>query len=254
MVSRSALDTEEVGDRVTVPANSSDAWPRTLGELAASIAHEANQPLAAIVTNGGACLQSLARSEADLERARASVAAMIESALRLSDMIRGLCALATKAGPRAVTLNLNEVIEESLLLMVGEMSRNMVSLELDLASEPPVVLGDPVQLQQVFLNLMSNGIQAMASIDERVRLLRIRSRHDGNHAIVTVEDEGTGLKGRSIGRLFNGFYTTKADGTGIGLTICRSIIEAHGGRIWASANRDRGASFHFTLPSARISE
>jgi C4-dicarboxylate-specific signal transduction histidine kinase len=253
MVSKSALYVCD-GDRVTGPASSSDAWPGTLGELAASIAHEANQPLAAIVTNGGTCLRWLAQGEADLERARENVTAMTESALRLSHMIRGLCALVTRAGPRTVTLDLNEVIEESLPLIVGEMSRNRVSLELDLASEPPAVLGDPVQLQQVVLNLVSNGIEAMASNDDRARLLRIRSRHNSTHAIVRVQDEGTGLEGHSIGRLFNGFYTTKANGMGIGLTICRSIIEAHGGQIWASPNPDHGASFHFALPLARMSE
>lgn len=225
-----------------------DMWPRTADELAASIAHEANQPLAAIVTHGCACLNWLAQGEAQHEKARASVAAMTDSALHLSGIIRALCALATKAEPKAM-FDLNEVVERSLPLKAEEMSRNSVCLELVLTPEPLLVCGDVEQLRQVMLNLVSNGIQAMAPIQDRHRLLRVRSQRLNKHAVVTIEDEGPGLTDESVGRLFNGFYTTKPGGMGVGLTLCRSIVDAHGGTIWASSNPELGASFNFALPA-----
>lgn len=225
------------------------AWPATLDELAASIVHEARQPVAAIVTHGGACLRWLAQGEAQREEARASVSAMIDNALRLNDIIRGLCALATQAPSEKTKLDLNLVAEQSLALRAEEMKRHVVSLELDLASEPLMVRGDAVQLQQVILNLLSNGIEAMASICDRARLLQIRSHHTDTHAIVTVRDNGPGIPDDdSMDRLFDGFRTSKVHGMGIGLAICRSIVDDHGGLIWASSNPDHGASFHVALP------
>jgi len=250
MVSSQSLTARKVNDRVALPANASATWPGTLGDLAASIAHEAKQPLTAIVTNGEACLRWLAADEPNLDEARACVAAMIGSALRTSEITRGLCALAGNAECRQTRLNLNEVIEEAIPLMEGEVRRSNVAVKLDLASEPLVVLGNRVQLQQVIINLMSNGIQAMAQTNDRTRELRVRSRRSENQASVTVQDAGTGLDPHDIDRMFKSFYTTKAAGMDVGLTICRSIIESHGGLIRALCNPDRGAAFCFVLPVA----
>jgi signal transduction histidine kinase len=226
----------------------------TFDELTASIAHEVIQPLAAIVANGETCLLWLGRDEPELDEARASVAAMIRSALRSSDIIRRLRALSTKGDIQRLELNLNEIIEEVIPLIESDVLRNRVLLRLNLASELSLVLGDRVQLQQVIINLLVNGIQAMASVSDRPRELLIRSQqHDVNQVVVMVQDSGIGIDPVDMGRLFDTFFTTKADGTGVGLSICRSIIEAHGGLIWASGNSGRGAAFYFALPAMRAS-
>jgi len=226
--------------------------PMTLDELTASIAHEVIQPLAAVVTHGDACLQWLGRDEPKLDEARANVAAMIRNALRSSDIIRRLRALSTKGDVQRRELHLNEVIAEVVPLIEPEALRNRVSLQFNLASELSLVLGDRVQLQQVIINLLFNSIQAMASVSDRPHDLLIRSQqHDVNHVVVVVEDNGTGIGLDDMDRLFDTFFTTKVDGTGIGLSICRSIIEAHGGRIWAARNIRHGAAFHFALPASR---
>jgi signal transduction histidine kinase len=223
-----------------------------LDEFTASIAHEVNQPLATIVTNGEACLRWLGREKPQLDRARANIAAMISSALRTSGIIRQLRALSTKAGVRREELKLNEVIEEVVQLIEPEVVRNNVSLRLDFASDLSPVLGDRVQLQQVIINLLINGIQAMTSVSERPRGLLIRSQQsDVNQVVVVVQDNGTGIEPHHFDRLFNAFFTTKSGGMGIGLSICRSIIEAHGGLIWASGNNGPGAAFYFALPAIR---
>jgi signal transduction histidine kinase len=224
----------------------------TFDELTASIAHEVIQPLAAIVANGETCLRWLDRDEPELEEARANVAAMIRSALRSSDIIRRLRALSTNGDLQRLELNLNEVVEEVILLIESDVLRHRVELRFNLAAELPSVLGDRVQLQRVVINLLINGIQAMASVGDRPRELLIRSRpHDVNHVLITVQDSGTGIDPDHIDRLFNAFFTTKVDGMGMGLSICRSIIEAHGGLIWASRNSGYGAAFHFALPTIR---
>jgi len=226
--------------------------PMTLDELTASIAHEVIQPLAAVVTHGDACLQWLGRDEPKLDEARANVAAMIRNALRSSDIIRRLRALSTKGDVQRRELHLNEVIAEVVPLIEPEALRNRVSLQFNLASELSLVLGDRVQLQQVIINLLFNSIQAMASVSDRPHDLLIRSQqHDVDHVVVVVEDNGTGIGLHDMDRLFDTFFTTKVDGTGIGLSICRSIIEAHGGRIWAARNIRHGAAFHFALPASR---
>jgi signal transduction histidine kinase len=212
------------------------------------------QPLAAIVANGETCLLWLGRDEPELDEARASVAAMIRSALRSSNIIRRLRALSTKGDIQRLELNLNEIIEEVIPLIESDVLRNRVLLRLNLASELSLVLGDRVQLQQVIINLLVNGIQAMASVSDRPRELLIRSQqHDVNQVVVMVQDSGIGIDPVDMGRLFDTFFTTKADGTGVGLSICRSIIEAHGGLIWASGNSGRGAAFYFALPAMRAS-
>jgi C4-dicarboxylate-specific signal transduction histidine kinase len=219
-------------------------------ELTASIAHEVIQPLAAIVANGETCLRWLSRDEPELDEARANVAAIIRSAMRSSDIIRRLRALSRKGDLHRLELNLNEVIEEVIPLVESDVLRNRVLLQLNLASELSLVLGDRVQLQQVIVNLLVNGIQATASVSDRPRELLIRSQqHDVNQVVVMVQDNGTGIDPDDMARLFDTFFTTKADGMGIGLSICRSIIEAHGGLIWAAGNSGRGAAFYFALPA-----
>jgi C4-dicarboxylate-specific signal transduction histidine kinase len=226
----------------------------TFDELTASIAHEVIQPLAAIVANGEMCLRRLGRGEPEIDKARANVAAMIKSALRSSDIIRRLRALSTKGDLQRLELNLNEVIEEAIPVIESDVLRNRVLLKLNLASELSLVLGDRVQLQQVIINLLVNGIQAVASVSDRPREVLIRSQqHDANQVVVMVQDNGTGIDPEDMGRLFDSFFTTKADGMGIGLSICRSIIEVHGGLIWASGNSGRGAAFYFALPAIRTS-
>jgi C4-dicarboxylate-specific signal transduction histidine kinase len=235
------------------PKDASTAWPGNLAELAASIAHEANQPLAAIVTEGDACLRWLADGEGNADEVRAGIEAMIKGALRTSNIIRGLCAFVTKDEPRRQALNLNELVEETVPLVTADVGRHNIVLTLDLASEPLIVLGEPVQLQQVVVNLLSNAIQAMASIEDRARHLRIHSQRSTNHAGIAIRDSGTGLDSDSVDRLFQGFRTTKADGTGVGLPICRAIVEAHGGLLCASPNVTHGATFYMALPLASAS-
>jgi two-component system sensor kinase FixL len=230
----------------------SDTMPfGTLFRLAASIVHEVNQPLAAIVVNGDTCLRWLPRDDPKVEEARACVAAMIEEAVRASEIVRGLWALASKGGAPKTRLDLNGIIEQAITLFDKELRCNTVSLQLDLSPEPLLVFGNRVQLQQVIINLVSNAIQAMAPIDDRPRNLRIQSRRGSSHACVTVRDNGTGLDPHCRDHLFNAFYTTKADGLGVGLSICRWIIEAHEGQISASCNSGHGAEFCFALPVAQ---
>jgi signal transduction histidine kinase len=221
-----------------------------LEELTNSIAHEVKQPLAAIIMNGETCLRWLDSEHPQIDEARAGVEAMIRSALRSCEIIGRLCALSAKFDIPRVALNLNDTLQGVVPLIEAELVRNNVSLRLDLASDLAPVLGDQIQLQQVIINLLLNGIQAMTSIIDRPRELLIRSlEHDDHQVAVVVQDNGTGIDPRHLDRLFNAFFTMKVGGTGVGLSICRSIIEAHGGRIWASRNDGYGATFHFVLPT-----
>jgi transcriptional regulator GlxA family with amidase domain len=221
-----------------------------LGELTASIAHEVNQPLAAIVTYGDAGLRWLDREIPELDEARNAIEKMIDCANLAGGVIARLRALSKKKTPEKTRLDINEVVNEVLSLIRGEVSQHQVSVRLDLAAPPPAVFGDRVQLQQVILNLLVNGIQAMAGVNDRPRELLIRSRaQNSEQVLVEVRDSGVGVSPDHISQLFNAFFTTKADGVGMGLSICRSIIEVHGGRIWASQNDGPGATFHFTLPA-----
>jgi C4-dicarboxylate-specific signal transduction histidine kinase len=224
----------------------------TLGELTASIAHEVNQPLAAIVTNGEACLRWLAYRPPELEEVRGAVESMISDGVRASDVVWGLRGLLKKSTPQRSLFNLNDVIEQLVLLVERELLNNRVSLRIELAPALPAVLGDRVQLQQVIMNLAINGIQSMASVTDRPRELLIRScQGDDGQVLIEVRDDGVGIDPKNMHQLFNAFFTTKPNGMGMGLSICRSIIEAHGGRIWASSNAGPGATFAFTLPPAR---
>ncbi len=221
----------------------------TLGELTASIAHEVNQPLAGIVTNGQAGLRWLGRATPDLEEVRAAVTRMISDAQRASDVVRRLRDLAKKATPQTAALDINEMIGDAVAVVQRELLNHRVALHLDLAPEVPAVAGDRIQLQQVIINLMVNGMQAMEARSDRPRQLVLQSRLDGGTDVeITVTDTGSGIAPEDMARLFNPFFTTKSQGMGMGLSICRSIVEAHGGRVWASTPAGAGACFHVALP------
>jgi signal transduction histidine kinase len=221
----------------------------TLGELAASIAHEVNQLLAGVVTNGQACLRWLARAVPDLQEARAAVERIIRDGQRAGEVIQRVRALATKTDPHKVPLDLNDVIREVVRLVHREVLGHRVSLRTALVAALPPVVGDRVQLQQVLINLVINGIEAMASVTDRPRQLVIHLHQpDADQVCVAVQDAGIGIDPADVDRLFHAFFTTKPGGMGIGLSISRSIIEAHGGRLWASRHVGPGATVQFTLP------
>src|SRR5882757_8185237 len=221
----------------------------TMGQLAASIAHEVNQPLAAVVANAEACLRWLDRQTPDLDAARRSVQWIIDDGNRAGEVIRRVRALANKTEIEKVPLDVNEIIREVITLVQRELIGHLVSLQMELAPALPMTLGDRVQLQQVMINLVMNGIEAMQSVTDRPRALVIRSAQDETQQVlVSVTDRGVGISAENADRLFNAFFTTKSSGMGMGLSICRSIMEAHGGRLWATANVPHGATFQFTLP------
>ncbi len=220
----------------------------TMGELAASIAHEINQPLAAVVTNANACLRWLTGPTPNLDEAQAAVARIARDGNRASDVIGRIRALVKKSATEQAHLDINEVIQEVLGLIQTEIRKNEVVLRMKLAPDLPRILGDRVQLQQVILNLMMNGIEAMSAVTDRSRDLLIRScRYESDKVLIAVQDSGTGLETESLDHLFTAFFTTKPKGMGMGLAISRSIIEAHGGKLWASPNDGPGATFQFTL-------
>jgi len=224
----------------------------TLGELSASIAHEVNQPLAAVVTNAEACVRWLDRGTPDLVEARGAAERIIKDGKRASEVIQRIRALSKKADPVKARLDVNNVINETIILVQREVFTHRVSLRTELAPGLPVVRGDRIQLQQVLINLVINGVEAMQPVTDRRRELVIRSRqHEAHQVLVTVKDCGVGFSTENAHKLFNAFFTTKSSGTGMGLSICRSIIEAHGGRLSASGNVGPGATFQFTLPAWR---
>lgn len=222
----------------------------TLGELAAAIAHEVNQPLTGLVSSGNACLRWLASDPPNLEAARRSVERMINDGSRAGEVIAGIRAMVRKSPSQRGRLNINDVIMEVVTLLSAEIQRNRLSLQTELASDLPLIMGDRVQLQQVILNLMMNAIDAMSQTRQSQRDLSVASVMDGSDAVlVTVRDSGPGLDETALERLFDAFYTTKPDGIGMGLAITRRIVEAHGGQIWATPNTPRGAKFEFRLPT-----
>jgi PAS domain S-box-containing protein len=221
----------------------------TLGEMAASIVHEVNQPITAIVTNGDACLNWLRREPPELGEVRAAVDAMIVEGNRTAEVVRRLRLLARKGNPQREPLEINDVIRESLLMVERELTGHSVTARTELAGTLPPALGDRIQLQQVIINLIMNGIDAMLAADGRPRRLLVRSGQDGSdRLVVAVEDSGVGFSPGDLDRLFDAFFTTKPDGLGMGLRVCRTIIEDHGGNLWASPNADSGATFQFSLP------
>jgi PAS domain S-box-containing protein len=221
----------------------------TLGELAASIAHEINQPLAAIATSSNACLRWLARTPPDLDAASRAAVRIAQDAHRAGDVIRGLRALAKKSGPQLMPFDIAGAIQEVLALTRSDLHRHGVELHMNLSAQLPPVIGDCVQLQQVLLNLIMNAIQAMATVADRRRELTISVSPAAPERIqVTVEDNGPGLDPAFVQRIFDPFFTTKSGGLGLGLSISRSIIEAHGGQLWATPRAPHGTAFHFTIP------
>jgi len=222
----------------------------TLGELTASIAHEVNQPLGALVTNAEACLRWLDRGTPNLDEARRNVEMIIKDGHRASEVIRRIRALSKKTDPQMAPLDINDVVNEVIALVQREVFSHRVSLQMELAPALPSVLADRVQLQQVLINLVINGIEAMQPVTDRPRQLVIRSRQDeADQVLVTVTDCGVGISAEIADQLFNPFFTTKSGGMGMGLSICRSIIEAHGGRLSVSGNVGPGATFQFALPA-----
>ena len=222
----------------------------TLGELTASIAHEVNQPLTAVVSNADACLRWLDRATPDLDAARRSVEWIIDDGNRASEVIRRVRALVNKTDVERVPLNVNDVVREVIALVERELISRGVLLRMELAPAPAMILGDRVQLQQVIINLVMNGIEAMQAVTDRPRELVLRSgRDEAHHVFLSVTDRGVGVPADCADRLFKAFFTTKSGGMGMGLSICRSIVEAHGGRLSASRNEGPGATFQFTLPS-----
>jgi PAS domain S-box-containing protein len=221
----------------------------TMGELTASIAHEVNQPLGAIVTGAGACARWLATKPPKMDKARRALERIANDAKRAGDVIKRIRALMKRQAPRKEWLDINETILEVIALAQYQLRRSEVLLETRLGHDLPLVRGDRVQLQQVLLNLIINAIEAMSGIKERPRELTIGSAADGPDAVsVEVRDSGTGLDPEQAPHLFEAFYTTKAEGLGIGLSISRSIVEAHGGDLSAAANVPHGTVFRFSLP------
>ena len=222
----------------------------TLGEMSASIAHEVNQPLGAIAANGEAGLRWLARDVPQTEEAIAALRLIISDAKRAGNVVGRIRELARKAEPEVAELDVNELVDEAIALVKREMLGHHVTLELQLAAGLPLVRGDRIQLQQVIINLVINAAQAMATVVDRTRVVTIRTEeHEAHDVLVAIRDAGIGMAPESLGRLFSPFYTTKPEGLGLGLSICRSIVEAHGGRIWAARNAGPGMTFKFAIPA-----
>jgi signal transduction histidine kinase len=223
----------------------------TMGELAASIAHEINQPLTAVVINGNACRRWLAAEPTNMQEANEALQRIIRDANRASDVITRIRGFLRRGEQRQTRLDVNEVIGEVIGLVQGEARTNGVSLQFEAAADLPVVVADRVQLQQVVLNLVMNAIEAMGSITGRARILEVWTEaRDPDAVLVAVRDSGVGLDPEHRDRIFDAFYTTKSEGMGMGLAISRSIVEAHGGRLWATPNAGPGETFQFTLPIA----
>jgi len=224
----------------------------TIGELTASIAHEVNQPLAAIVANADACVAWLAHDNPNLAEARSAALRTTLGATRASEVISRIRSLIKKAPTERVPVQLNELVEEMAALAESQASRTDAEVEMHLLPEMPEVLGDRIQIQQVILNLIMNGIESMSTVIDRPKKLSIRTQVvNGDQAFVSVQDTGIGVSAENLGRLFEPFFTTRSDGIGMGLAISRSIIEAHGGRLWAVSTVDQGSVFQFTLPGGK---
>ena len=225
----------------------------TMGQMAASIAHEVNQPLSGVVINANACLRWLAGGTPNLDEARDALQRIVRDGKRANDVIARIRGLSKKTGGEKERLDLNEAIREVAALAESEVRRNGVALRIELARGLPHVLGDRVQLQQVVLNLLLNAVEAMSTVLDRPKELLIATRMDEAECVhVVVQDSGTGLEPSDVSRIFDAFYTTKRGGMGMGLSISRSIVENHGGRLWAVSNDGHGTTFQFTVSSCDV--
>ena len=221
----------------------------SLGVLTASVAHEVNQPLSGIVTNASTCLRMLAADPPNVDGARETARRTIRDGNRASEVVTRLRALYAKKDPTIESMDLNEATREVIALSLSDLQRNRVTLRQELADDLPVVTADRVQLQQVILNLLRNASEAMSVVDDRPRDLLIRTEPDENDRVrLSVRDAGIGFEPQTAGKLFEAFYTTKNEGMGIGLSVSRSIIERHHGRLWASPNDGPGVTFTFSIP------
>jgi signal transduction histidine kinase len=222
----------------------------SLGELTASIAHEINQPLGAIVANATAGINWLARSNPDLGRAHDTLVNIARDGERAADVLARIRALLTRSTVSMAPCDIRQVVEDVVSLMRGQLSRDQVVLQTKLDEALPRVVADVVQLQQVILNLVLNAAEASREVEVSRRRIVVHASADGQNVVVAVEDSGVGFDGVDTARLFNTFFTTKSTGLGMGLSISRSIIERHGGRMWFEPNVVHGATFHFSLPPA----
>jgi len=224
----------------------------TIGELVASVAHEINQPLTGVVTNAEACLRWLDAEPANLDEARDTVRRIVRDGNRAGAVIARVRALLKKADPQMAEIDVHGAIEDVITVVQSEVRSQTVSLRFEPASDLPLIMADRVQLEQVILNLMLNGIEAMSATDGLQRVLRIRTQPwESDEILVAIEDAGIGIAPRDLDQIFDAFFTTKVGGLGMGLSISRSIVEAHGGRLWAVSEPGRGAVFQFTLPVSR---
>ena len=221
----------------------------TMGELTASLAHEVNQPIAASITDANTCLRWLRGDHPDLEEARQAASRVVKDATRAAEIISRVRQLFKKGTPQRELVDVNEVIQEMVVLLRSEAARYSISVRTELAADLPQVMGDRVQLQQVLMNLMMNSLDAMKDVNGTRELTVSSQRGENEELVVSVSDTGVGLPAHQEGDIFNAFFTTKTHGTGMGLRISRSIVESHGGRLWAADNPSRGASFHLTLPT-----
>jgi PAS domain S-box-containing protein len=221
----------------------------TMGELTASLAHEVNQPITAAVIDANTCLRWLTRDQPDLEEAREAASRVAKDLTLAADIISRVRLLFKKANPQRELVDVNEVVREMIVLLRSETTRYSISVRTELESDLPQVMGDRVQLQQVLMNLLLNGMDAMKDLDTTRELIINSQLAQNEQVMVSVSDTGLGLPPQQAEQIFNAFFTTKPHGTGMGLRISRSIIESHGGRLWAANNSPRGASFCFTLPT-----
>ncbi|HVR22109.1 MAG TPA: ATP-binding protein, partial [Candidatus Polarisedimenticolia bacterium] len=217
-----------------------------LGEMAASLAHEIKQPIAAAITSANSCIEWLAHEPPNLDRARAAANKVDKYGNRAAEIIDRIRSLYKKSPSQRKLVDLNQIIHEMLTLLKGEADRCSVAMRTELAAELPKVRAERVQLQQVFMNLMLNAIEAMQDVGGE---LTVKSQLQDSQLLLSVSDTGVGLPTENMEQIFSAFFTTKSQGSGMGLAISRSIVESHGGRLWATANDGRGATFHFTLPT-----